>query len=78
MSSYETKEGEKRTVYELKVEEVGPSLRSGISEGHEGPTRTVAPAAQKGMLCLIGGGAVQDAVTDVTAGPHRGSSRRAR
>jgi single-strand DNA-binding protein len=25
--SYETKEGEKRTVYELQVEEVGPSLR---------------------------------------------------
>ena len=25
--SYETKEGEKRTVYELDVEEVGPSLR---------------------------------------------------
>ena len=26
--SYETKEGEKRTVYELQVDEVGPSLRS--------------------------------------------------
>ncbi|MEQ7008416.1 single-stranded DNA-binding protein [Actinopolymorpha sp. B17G11] len=26
--SYETKEGEKRTVYELEVDEVGPSLRS--------------------------------------------------
>lgn len=25
--SYETKEGEKRTVYELEVDEVGPSLR---------------------------------------------------
>jgi len=25
--SYETKEGEKRTVYEIEVEEVGPSLR---------------------------------------------------
>jgi single-strand DNA-binding protein len=25
--SYETKEGEKRTVYELDVEEVGPSLK---------------------------------------------------
>jgi single-strand DNA-binding protein len=26
--SYETKEGEKRTVYEIEVEEVGPSLRN--------------------------------------------------
>jgi single-strand DNA-binding protein len=26
--SYETKEGEKRTVYELQVDEVGPSLRN--------------------------------------------------
>src|ERR1035438_7749758 len=27
--SYETKEGEKRTVYEVEVDEVGPSLRNG-------------------------------------------------
>jgi single-strand DNA-binding protein len=27
MRSYETKEGEKRTVYELEVDEIGPSLR---------------------------------------------------
>jgi single-strand DNA-binding protein len=26
--SYESKEGEKRTVYELEVDEVGPSLRN--------------------------------------------------
>jgi single-strand DNA-binding protein len=26
--SYETKEGEKRTVYEVEVDDVGPSLRS--------------------------------------------------
>jgi single-strand DNA-binding protein len=26
--SYETREGEKRTVFEVEVEEVGPSLRS--------------------------------------------------
>ena len=30
-SSYETKEGEKRTSYELDVEEVGPSLRYGTT-----------------------------------------------
>ncbi|MHB1614441.1 MAG: single-stranded DNA-binding protein [Actinomycetes bacterium] len=30
--SYETKEGEKRTVYELEVDEVGPSLRSATAK----------------------------------------------
>ncbi len=30
--SYETKEGEKRTVYEVEVDEVGPSLRSATAK----------------------------------------------
>ena len=30
--SYETKEGEKRTVYELEVDEVGPSLRNATAK----------------------------------------------
>ena len=30
--SYETKEGEKRTVYELQVDEVGPSLRNATAK----------------------------------------------
>jgi len=30
--SYETKEGEKRTVYEMEVDEVGPSLRSATAK----------------------------------------------
>jgi single-strand DNA-binding protein len=30
--SYDTKEGEKRTVYELDVEEVGPSLKSATAK----------------------------------------------
>jgi single-strand DNA-binding protein len=30
--SYETKEGEKRTVFEVEVEEVGPSLRSATAK----------------------------------------------
>ena len=30
--SYETKEGEKRTVYEIDVEEVGPALRSATAK----------------------------------------------
>ena len=32
---YETREGEKRTVFEIDVEEVGPSLRSRIGQGHQ-------------------------------------------
>ena len=38
--SYETKEGEKRTVYELEVDEIGPSLRYA--------TATVTKAARQG------------------------------
>jgi single-strand DNA-binding protein len=30
--SYETREGEKRTVYEVEVDEVGPSLKSAIAK----------------------------------------------
>lgn len=30
--SYETREGEKRTVYELEVDEIGPSLRYAVAE----------------------------------------------
>src|SRR5882757_3832908 len=30
--SYETKEGEKRTVYEIEVDEVGPSLRNATAK----------------------------------------------
>jgi single-strand DNA-binding protein len=30
--SYETKEGEKRTVFELDVDEVGPSLRNATAK----------------------------------------------
>jgi single-strand DNA-binding protein len=30
--SYETKEGEKRTVYELQVDEAGPSLRNATAK----------------------------------------------
>jgi single-strand DNA-binding protein len=49
--SYETKEGEKRTVYEVEVDEVGPSLRNatakvtkttrqGATGGFSAPTET--------------------------------------
>ncbi len=34
--SYETKEGEKRTVYEVEVDEVGPSLRNATAKINRG------------------------------------------
>lgn len=33
--TYETREGEKRTVYELEVEEIGPSLRYATAKVHK-------------------------------------------
>jgi single-strand DNA-binding protein len=47
--SYETKEGEKRTVYEIEVDEVGPSLRSA--------TAKVAKTQRGGGAGGFGGGA---------------------
>ena len=42
--SYETKEGEKRTVYEVEVDEVGPSLRNATPK----VTKTTRPAGTSG------------------------------
>jgi single-strand DNA-binding protein len=42
--SYETKEGEKRTVYEVEVDEVGPSLRNASAKVTRSQ-RSSAPAA---------------------------------
>ena len=46
--SYETKEGEKRTVYELEVDEVGPSLRNASAKVTKA-TRTGAAAGKPGQ-----------------------------
>jgi single-strand DNA-binding protein len=46
--SYETKEGEKRTVFEVEVEDVGPSLRNASAK--------VARAARTGGAGGSGGG----------------------
>ena len=61
--SYETKEGEKRTVYELEVDQVGPSLRNasakvakvartGAGNGGQGPaaagSKQADPSASEG------------------------------
>jgi len=50
--SYETKEGEKRTVYEVEVDEVGPSLKSA--------TAKVVKTQRGGGTGGFGGGAAAD------------------
>ena len=69
--SYETKEGEKRTVYEVEVDEVGPSLKNatakvnktqrgsgGFSGGQveNDPWATATPAAQGAPASATAGG----------------------
>jgi single-strand DNA-binding protein len=46
--TYETKEGEKRTVVELEVEEIGPSLRYATARVSRSQGRTGQDAAQAG------------------------------
>ena len=50
--SYETKEGEKRTVYEVEVDEVGPSLKNA--------TAKVIKTQRAGGSGSFGGGGPQD------------------
>src|SRR6476619_2727634 len=70
--SYETKEGEKRTVYEVEADEVGPSLRSASAKvtktrgggsfgassgsGDNDPWASAAPAAAPAQAGGSGGG----------------------
>jgi len=69
--SYETKEGEKRTVYEVEVDEVGPSLRnatakvtkttraagaSGGSGSFSSPVSETASAEDPWSAAPVGGG----------------------
>ena len=79
--SYETKEGEKRTVYEVEVDEVGPSLRnasakvtrsqrSGGSGGFGGQGGPSGAGAQGGY----GGGAGGRAAADPWATEPAGDS----
>jgi single-strand DNA-binding protein len=53
--SYETKEGEKRTVYEVEVDDVGPSLRNASAKVNKA-ARTGAPAGGGGGGYNSGGG----------------------
>jgi single-strand DNA-binding protein len=64
--SYETKEGEKRTVYEVEVDEVGPSLRNASAKVTKtsrstggfggGPSGSSGPSGGSGQPGYGGGG----------------------
>ena len=63
--SYETKEGEKRTVYEVEVDDVGPSLRNASAKvnkvarngsgGSGGPAGPGGPAGRRGRVVPAAG-----------------------
>jgi single-strand DNA-binding protein len=64
--SYETKEGEKRTVFEVEVDEVGPSLRNATAKvtktsrqagtGYTAPVAETASAEDPWSAAPVGGG----------------------
>ncbi|GAA4521592.1 MULTISPECIES: single-stranded DNA-binding protein [Nonomuraea] len=62
--SYETKEGEKRTVYEVEVDEVGPSLRNA--------TAKVNRTSRQGGGGGFGGGPADDPWASATPAPPQG------
>ncbi len=65
--SYETKEGEKRTVYEVEVDEVGPSLRNA--------TAKVNKTARQGGGGGFGGGPANDPwASSAPAAPQGGGN----
>ena len=55
--SYETKEGEKRTVYELEVDELGPSLRNASAK----VTKVTRSSGNGGQAAAAPGGSSKDA-----------------
>jgi single-strand DNA-binding protein len=66
--SYETKEGEKRTVYEIEIDEVGPSLRSATAKV------TRANRGSGGGGGGYGGGAAEDPWATATPAAGSGGS----
>ena len=62
--SYETKEGEKRTVYEVEVDDVGPSLRNASAK----VTRAARSGANGGGQGGYGGGDPDPWATDGPGG----------
>jgi single-strand DNA-binding protein len=61
--SYETREGEKRTVYEVEVDELGPSLRSATAKVNK-TARSGAGGGGGGGFGASGGGAGAGAPAD--------------
>jgi len=70
--SYETKEGEKRTVYELDVDEVGPSLKYATAKTTK-TTRSGAPSDAGHDPWATAAPATSDAGHDPWAAPPGGS-----
>jgi len=58
--SYETKEGEKRTVFEVEVDEVGPSLRNATAKVNRGQRSGGGGGGFGGGSSSAGGGATDD------------------
>ena len=71
--SYETKEGEKRTVYEIEVDEVGPSLRNASAKvtKSSGPPAAAASAAAGGRCGRPGAATRAGMVDRAAAAPGR-------
>ncbi len=59
--SYETKEGEKRTVYEIEVDEVGPSLRNASAKVVRSSRATGGPSGPGGQGGGYGGASARTA-----------------
>ena len=74
--SYETKEGEKRTVYEIEVDDVGPSLRNASAKVNKVARSNGNGGAQAAQGGTDGGRAAssQEGNTDPWAGEGSGYS----
>ena len=70
--SYETREGEKRTVYEIEVDEVGPSLRNASAKVVKSNRSGGNYAGQGGGGGYGGGGSQRPAEDPWTADPSDG------
>ena len=66
--SYETKEGEKRTVYEVEADDVGPSLRSASAKVNR-VARTGGNGAGQGQAARSGGHGEADSDPWASDGP---------
>src|SRR6266851_2011991 len=72
--SYETKEGEKRTVYEVEVDEVGPSLRSASAKVTKSQRSTGGFGGGGGQAGPGGQGGGRSAGGQGTSGGGQGNS----